>query len=38
MGSIDNGAYMVAAYVVAAVVVFTYAISLYLRIRKLRDD
>ena len=38
MGSIDNGAYMVAAYVVAAVVVYTYAISLSLRIRKLRDD
>lgn len=38
MGSIDNGAYMVAAYTVAAVVVLTYSISLYLRIRKLRDD
>lgn len=38
MGSIDNGAYMVAAYVVTAVVVLTYSVSLFLRIRKLRGD
>ncbi len=30
----DNGAYMVAAYVVAAVIILTYAISLYLRVKK----
>jgi isoprenylcysteine carboxyl methyltransferase (ICMT) family protein YpbQ len=30
----DNGAYMVAAYVVAAVIILTYAISLYLRVRR----
>ena len=31
-----NAAYMVAAYVVCAVLLVGYAISLYLRIRKLR--
>jgi hypothetical protein len=32
----DNGAFMVAAYVVTAVVIVTYAVSLFLRLRKLK--
>ena len=31
----DNGGYMIAAYVVAAVVVVLYAVSLFVRLRKL---
>jgi len=32
----DNGGYMIAAYVVAAVVVLVYAVSLFVRIRRLQ--
>ena len=32
----DNGGYMVAAYIVIAVVVVVYAVSLALRVRKLK--
>lgn len=32
----DNGAFMVAAYVITAVVVVAYAVSLFVRLRKLR--
>ena len=32
----ENTGYMVAAYVVAAALLVAYAVSLYLRIRKLR--
>jgi isoprenylcysteine carboxyl methyltransferase (ICMT) family protein YpbQ len=32
----DNGNFMVAAYVVVAVVVIVYAVSLYVRIRKVK--
>jgi len=32
----DNGAFMVAAYVITAVVVVSYAVSLFVRLRKLR--
>ncbi len=31
----DNGAYMVAAYVIAAVVVLAYAVSLFVRVKKM---
>lgn len=30
----DNGGYMIAAYVAAAVVVLVYAVSLFVRLRK----
>lgn len=32
----DNGGYMIAAYVVTAVVVLVYAVSLFVRLRKIR--
>jgi hypothetical protein len=32
----DNGAYMVAAYIIAAVIIVVYAVSLTIRVRKLR--
>jgi hypothetical protein len=32
----DNGGYMVAAYVIAAVIIVVYAVSLTIRVRKLR--
>jgi hypothetical protein len=32
----DNGGYMIAAYAIAAVVLLGYALSLYLRLRKVR--
>lgn len=32
----DNGGYMVAAYIVTALVVVGYAVSLFVRARKLR--
>ncbi len=36
MQSLENAGYMVAAYVIAGVIVLTYAVSLFLRIRKHR--
>jgi hypothetical protein len=32
----ENGAYMIAAYTIAAVVVLVYAVSLFLRLKKVR--
>jgi hypothetical protein len=32
----DNGGYLIAAYVVAAAVVLAYAVSLFVRLRKVR--
>ncbi len=36
MGYPDNGGYMIAAYVITAVVIVVYALSLLIRIKKMR--
>lgn len=36
MGYLDNGGYMIAAYVITAVVIVVYALSLLIRIKKMR--
>jgi hypothetical protein len=38
VGYPDNGAYMVAAYIVAAVIIVSYAVSLWVRVRRVQGS